>query len=532
MLTGFLPIILLYPEIHYRFRYFKYSKYYQEEPEILIDVPYKTLNNKVPVYLIIKDSDIFPVMLWSVKFHFMFEDGSVFIKTFIIDEKISAKMYYKEFEFAFEDKKGFIGVSAEINTYIKGALRRIVNDNFKGINSGFEVYIDDDEELFDNYIQGDLHYHSEFTSDQVEFGAPVLATKSCAKALGLDFFALTDHSYDLDDEPDDYLKNDPELKKFVEMKRACKDASDENITILPGEEITVRNGKNRNVHLIAYDDEFFYGKGDSAEEWFKTRSENSISDVMRSVKPSTITVAAHPFNKIPKLEYFLVKRGVWSTEDILDNKITHLQILNGDYDDNFFAGLNNWISLLLRGEKIFITAGNDAHGNFNVFRQVKMPMFELTSENKQIFGKCRTVIYSHSKSKIDIFAGIKSGNMYITNGPHFILNVRDGDKIYDIGSTFKVESGELEAEFFINSSKYSGSIKAIVLYRGFINSTEEKILWKQEIVDDIYSFNEKIQLPVEKMDFYIRLQVFTSSTHGNGKMLQHRAYSNPIWIKK
>jgi len=71
-----------------------------------------------------------------------------------------------------------------------------------------------------------------------------------------------------------------------------------------------------------------------------------------------------------------------------------------------------------------------------------------------------------------------------------------------------------------------------VLYRGFINSTEEKILWKQEIVDDIYSFNEKIQLPVEKMDFYIRLQVFTSSTHGNGKMLQHRAYSNPIWIKK
>jgi len=532
MLTGFLPIILLYPEIHYRFRYFKFSKYYLNEPEVLIDMPYKTINNKIPVFLIIKDADLFPILLWSVKFHFVFEDGSIFVKTFMIDEKISKSLFFREFEFAFEGKKGFVGVSAAVYAYINGTLREIINDNFKVKNSGFEVYLSDDEELFENYIQGDLHYHSEFTSDQVEFGAPVMATKSCAKALGLDFFALTDHSYDLDDEMNDYLKHDPELKKFTEMKKACKEGSDESITIIPGEEITVRNGKNRNVHLIVYDDQFFYGKGDSAEEWFKTRSENSIADIMHDIKPTTLAVAAHPFNKIPKLEYFLVKRGIWSNEDILSNEVSHLQILNGDYDDNFFTGLHNWIDLLLKGEKIFITAGNDAHGNFNIYRQVKLPMFELVSEYKQIFGKCRTVIFSHSKSKIDIFAGIKSGNMYITNGPHFIFTVRNGDKVYDIGSTFKVESGELEAELFINSSKYSGSIKGIILHRGFINSFEEKIIWKQEIVENIYSFNERIAIPVEKMDCYIRLEVFSSSTHSNGKTLQHRAYSNPIWIKK
>ena len=531
MLTGFLPLILLYPEVHYRFRYFKHSKYYMEEPEIFIDMPYKTVGSRLPVYLMIKDADLFPVLLRSVKLQFVFEDNSVFSKTFLIDEKIDQKMYYKEFEFFFDDKKGFVSVTADIHTFINKGFRQIINDNFFNIHSVFEVFLADNEELFENHIQGDLHYHSEFTSDQVEFGAPVMATKSCAAALGLDFFALTDHSYDLDDEKDDYLKNDPELNKFYEMKKACAECSDSEVTIIPGEEVTVRNAKGRNVHLNIYDDEYFHGSGDSAEKWFKTRSENSIPDVTEKIKGTSLAIAAHPFNKIPKLEYFLVRRGMWSSQDILDNNITHLQILNGEYDENFFTGLQNWVKFLLKGEKIFISAGNDAHGNFNVFRQVKMPMFELISENKQIFGKCRTVVYSHSKEKESIISAIKTGNMYITNGPHFLLSVRDGENVYDQGSTFQAVSGKLDAELFINSSDYSGFIKAIVMFRGFLGSNDEKIIWNQEIVEDVNTINERISIPVEKMDHYIRLEIFTSANH-SGKVLQHRAYSNPIWIKK
>jgi len=533
MLTGFLPLILLYPEVHYRFRYFKYSKYYIEEPEIFIDMPYKTTGSRLPVFLIIKDADLFPVLLWSVRLRFNFEDGSVFNKVFLINEKITDKMFYKEFEFRFNDKSGFVGVSAEIHTFINKGFRQIINDNFFGIHSELEVYLSDNEELFDDHIQGDLHYHSEFTSDQVEFGAPVMATKSCAAALGLGFFALTDHSYDLDDEKYDYLNNDPDLKKFTEMKRACEEYSDGSVRIIPGEEVTVRNGKERNVHLNIYDDDFFYGSGDSAEKWLSTKSENSISDVVEKIKNTSLAIAAHPFNKIPRLEYFLVKRGMWSIEDILNNKITHLQILNGEYDENFFTGLQNWIKLLLKGERIFITAGNDAHGNFNIFRQVKMPMFELTSEPKQIFGKCRTVVFSHSNEKENIISAVRSGNMYITNGPHLLLSVRDGSNQYDIGSCFRIESENPEAELFINSSRYSGTIKAVTLFRGFIGgSSDEKIIWNREFLDDIHCMNERIFLPVEKMDYYIRLEVFSSSTHSNGKTLQHRAYSNPIWIKK
>ena len=223
MYDSFLPLILLYPEIHYRFRYFPFSRYFLKEPEILLDIPYKSKSSSFPAFMIVKDADLYPITVWSVKFHFVMEDGSVIIKTYIINEKISSKIFTKTFDIDLVDIKGFITVSVLFQVYINGRLKEVVNSNLQGINSELEIYLGDNEELFDNYIQGDLHYHSEFTSDQVEFGAPVDITVKCAETLGLDFFALTDHSYDLDDEENNYLVNDPELKKFERMKQSCNE---------------------------------------------------------------------------------------------------------------------------------------------------------------------------------------------------------------------------------------------------------------------------------------------------------------------
>lgn len=532
MISGFLPLIFLYPETHYRFSKFPFSKYYKPEPEIMIDLPYKSRTGEFPVFLIIKDADLFPVLVWEVKFTFLFESGEKYSKTFLLRKKFGSKLDFDTFDFDFNDKKGFVRVTADVRYYLNGKLISAVNDNLGKYFNELEIYLNDDEELFDGFIQGDLHYHSDFTSDQVEFGAPVEAARVCAACLGLDFFAVTDHSYDLDDEPDDYLKNDPELKKFSEMKTACDELSDEEVTIINGEEVTVRNAKNRNVHILAYDAPFFEGSGDSAENWLRTRSENSIGDVVEGAGGGSLVIAAHPFTKVPWLEYLLVRRGSWSVGDILDNNITHIQILNGDHDEDFFKSLVTWVELLLKGYKIFITAGNDAHGNFNIFRQVKVPMFSLISAHKQLFGKCRTVVFSDGGSKEKIMSSVKKGAVYITNGPHLLFSVTDGGNIYDIGSEFRAESENIEAEFFITSSAYSGPIKGIIIYRGFINGFEEKILYRNQPVDRIYTFNDKIELNSEGIDHYIRMEVYTSATHSNGKYYEHRAYSNPIWIRK
>ena len=532
MISGFLPLIFLYPETHYRFRKFPFSRYYKKEPEIIFDLPYKSKTGKFPVFLIVKDADLFPILLWEIKFSFMLEDGSSFVKTCMLQKTLCSKKHLDVFDFDFGDTKGFVTMMAEARFYKDGRLNSTINDNFGKYINGLEIYLNDDEELFDGFVQGDLHYHSDFTSDQVEFGAPVEAARLCAACLGLDFFAVTDHSYDLDDEPDNYLKNDPELKKFTEMKETCSDLSDEDIIIIPGEEVTVRNAKNKNVHILAYDAPFFEGSGDSAEKWFRTRSENSIGDVVAGAEENSLVMAAHPFTKVQWLEFLLVRRGIWSTEDITGNNITHIQILNGDYDGDFFRSMVNWVELLLKGHKIFITAGNDAHGNFNIFRQVKIPMFSLISASKQIFGKCRTVVFSGGGSKENLISSIKKGAVYITNGPHILLTVTDGSDVYDIGSDFHAENETIDAEFFVTSSVFSGPIKGIIIYRGSVNGFEEKILYKNQPVERTYVFNEKIEMANDGIDHYIRMEVFTSATHSNGKYYEHRAYSNPIWIRK
>ena len=73
MKMDILPLIALYPEIHYRFKYFPFSLYIKKEPEILIDVPYKTIGKNLPVFVLVKDANMFPIRLHAIKFSFSFD---------------------------------------------------------------------------------------------------------------------------------------------------------------------------------------------------------------------------------------------------------------------------------------------------------------------------------------------------------------------------------------------------------------------------------------------------------------------------
>ena len=69
---------------------------------------------------------------------------------------------------------------------------------------------------------------------------------------------------------------------------------------------------------------------------------------------------------------------------LIQNNMSGLQILNGDLDESFYIGIKQWINYLLNGYKKFIFAGNDAHGNFNKYRQINIPMFSIKESNKQM----------------------------------------------------------------------------------------------------------------------------------------------------
>ena len=63
----FLPMVIMYAELHFRFKCTN-SRYFQKEPEILADLPIRIEpGNDIPILLIVKDAHIYPIILENVK---------------------------------------------------------------------------------------------------------------------------------------------------------------------------------------------------------------------------------------------------------------------------------------------------------------------------------------------------------------------------------------------------------------------------------------------------------------------------------
>ena len=66
--THLLPLAALYPEIHYRFRAFPFSLYFRKQPEIIADAPFRLEpGSDLPILLLVKDADRYPLLIDSVK---------------------------------------------------------------------------------------------------------------------------------------------------------------------------------------------------------------------------------------------------------------------------------------------------------------------------------------------------------------------------------------------------------------------------------------------------------------------------------
>ena len=71
-----------------------------------------------------------------------------------------------------------------------------------------------------NWFCGDGHYHTSYSDNFVEVGATVNATIIAGKAQGLDWVALTDHSFDFDSEN--------ERSKWAQILQECKNQNSLN----------------------------------------------------------------------------------------------------------------------------------------------------------------------------------------------------------------------------------------------------------------------------------------------------------------
>ena len=513
---------LNYAEIHYKFKY-SFSLYYKKEPEIVFDAPYRLTPEKpLPISLIVKDSNLYPIKI--TKINITGPNGEILYESNYktqIDQLLFYKIFYIPFDKLEKYKNKTISITPTMEYEINKKKKKIITHNFKQLShSPLKIFIASQTFPSSNkFLWDDLHVHSFYTHDQVEFGAPIEAISKTAEAIGLNSIAITDHSYDLDDKMGEYYSPDKNLTRWVNLKKDTEKYSSEDTTIFFGEEVSCGNEKNQNIHfLVINSKKFIKGHGDSAENWFKNKPNHFCKDIKKMTNDSSLLIAAHPNEKVPFLQKILLNRGNWSFKQT--EWLNGFQIMNGMVNKRLEKSIQLWSEQLLEGKKFFIYAGNDSHGNFNQFRQIKAPFISLTENNEQLFGKHRTGIIANN-NKSDILKSLKNGKCFITNSFGIDLKV-----VNELGNIFELGESAVGNKFTIiikcESNSEFGKIENLKIFFGNLMNKRETIIFEKNINE--LNYLHKFNLQNSKIG-YIRAEI-KSGKNKNKKF----AATNPIWI--
>jgi hypothetical protein len=535
----------LYAEIHYRFKFIP-SRLFYRQPEIIADAPHRLdPGQPLPILLLVKDAHRFPIELQSVtaSIHCNAQPQNITLHVlrFTLHQSpksINSPLWWRIFPIDIPAKwRGQLAEgNIEITYRCSGRQFRCNNDNHIGTShSPLRVYFANDPlPVFPGFVHGELHCHTDATSDQVEFGAPVEAMVDLAKAQGLNFFAATDHSYDLDDLPDNYLKNDSSLRKWHDLRKRIKRCNEQNqdFVTIPGEEVSAGNSRRRNVHFLIFNSpKFFPGSGDSAERWLRTEPEMSIIEILDQLDAEALAFAAHPEVPTPFLEWLLLRRGKWQWPDYQHPRLNGLQIWNGSLE-GMEEGTARWRELLLAGKKVFIITGDDAHGNFNRFRQVGIPHLRMREHHWHLFGRTRTAALLDGQLRLpSLISALRKGRTCITTGPLVDLQVFcESGRCARIGETIT----ESIRNFVVHakSSPEFGKLERVVVWLGDLQKRGERVLFETNNFAEPFSFSHSQSLNLPAGQVYLRGEVHSAGSEFLPEpALPCRALTNPIWIE-
>ncbi|MFN3820884.1 MAG: hypothetical protein ACK4OO_01010 [bacterium] len=531
-----IPVIALYAETHYRFRYFPFSLYYRREPEILFDAPTRLdTASPLPVALIIKDAHRFPIHLERVVMELGYRDEQghyhpLPAPEFPLDLGLNLPLWHRIFELEVEQWRGEeLEIIPILYCRVRGREKRVRVDNYPGLKrQPLKVYLADRTfALLSDWHPGEIHCHTSYGDDFVEFGAPLEVIGRLARAMGIRWVAITDHSYNLDDPPGDPSRHDPDLPKWHSLRKERDLLSRDLPLLLIGEEVTVRNSRGRNVHLIVIGSNRFYpGSGDSAERWFQTRSELSVPELLQQLEEHTLAIAAHPLTPTPKLEALLIGRGKWEQDDLAHPRLDLWQIVNGEWDEGYRQGKAAWLNRLAQGIKVNIVGGNDAHGNFNLFRQVKLPMIALRQGRHHLFGKVISYLYCPNPlTDQEVISHLKRGEVMVSDGLWANLNILPSQGS-EVDPSTPTQEGKVNLRVEWASHPLWGWPHSVKIFGG---TTQGERMW--EVIDQVdpngkKSYRGEMVLQLPPCEYY-RGEI---SSRGK-REIPYQAITNAIWLK-
>ena len=536
---------LRYAETHFKFK-LPWSLLYKPWPEIIFDAPFQFVPGVEPyLWIVVRDADHFPATIKSAKIVLKARTQNAQQDALLLqdaqqtqDEPQPDIIICKELNIEVREQMRFIPLAlGKIPTGTYEAHCKLTVER-KGKSQTFERWnlprlkpvplrfkvLNEMPPIAPGYAVGEMHCHTHYSADHVEYGATPEVLQLAAKAVGLDFVNCTDHAYDFAFTQEDYTKEaDSPVPRFQKLREeiAALPVKDENGNDMPlmlaGEEVSAGNSKGENVHMTVLAPEgYLPGLGDCGRYWLENRPTRSIKQILNMTEAHCF--AAHPFQQMGMLEKFVFRRGYWKPEDLqLKNKhsIRGLQFWNGIRDEGFKLGREFWINELGKGNYLLPIGGNDAHGDLNSMTAVDLPLISLKHTRAHTFGNVRTVIkidesgsttmchpeQSEGSSKVSlslaaINAAFATDNCYITDGPALWWE-RD-----DNGITFHARSNKETGGGFRYVRIYGRRIQP----NGKLAPEEEVMIGSQVATPD------HADIPVATLGFaYVRAECETAT---------------------
>ncbi|MBR6453638.1 MAG: hypothetical protein IKS97_03545 [Fibrobacter sp.] len=418
---------LRYAETHFKFK-LPWSLLYKPWPEIIFDAPFQFVPGVSPyLWIVVRDADRFPMTIKTAEILLKHSVGNAFDN--LLDNALDNAQQpdisiHRDLNIEVQEQMQFIPFAlGEIpagtyEAYCKLTVEREGKTQtferwnlprLKPVPLRFKV-LNEPPPIAPGYAAGEMHCHTHYSADHVEYGATPEVLQLAAKAVGLDFVNCTDHAYDFAFTQEDFTKEaDSPVPRFQKLREeiAALPSKDENGNDMPlmlaGEEVSAGNSKGENVHMTVLAPEgYLPGLGDCGRYWLDNKPTRSIKQILNMTGAHCF--AAHPFQQMGLLEKFIFRRGYWKPEDLnipneradKGTKKTHsirgLQFWNGIRDEGFKFGREFWINELGKGNYLLPIGGNDAHGDLNSMTAVDLPLLKLKHTRAHIFGNVRTVI--------------------------------------------------------------------------------------------------------------------------------------------
>jgi hypothetical protein len=460
---------------------------------------------QLTVWLLVKDADLYPVRVRMVKFRIWDIEGRVSDQVFEPEARCESNLQHLAFSLPLVGFTGDVRITGWITVEnARGQRRLLENHNLPGLlPSPLEVRLLESPLPYPReWHAGEMHCHSEFSSDPVEFGAPLDLMQQTADAVGLDFVLCTDHSYDFAYRRDRYLEPCDPTGNFAAYRaqaEALNASHPGRPTIVPGEEISCGNSRGENVHLLAFGHpDFVPGLGDGGRRGFRNRPDLTVAETLERLG-DTPSFAAHPKARIGLLERAIFRRGEWRGEDLATaglaggsrgRSVRGLQFWNGNLGPDYLDGKAFWVQELLRGNHLLPIGANDAHGDFNRNTGVKFPLVSLKQGRDHVFGRVRTLVPAPGRDADSLRGAFRGDRCVCTDGPFAELVREDGG--------FRV------AAF---STGDFGTLQSVTVYGAESGDASERVLSDWTFEDGPLHFEERIETPLSSG--YARLEAIT-----------------------